>query len=149
MQPNRVRTLIAAVAVAMLVPAVALADGGEERRPAAAAGKKGDKPSFPMAGDAFTARIEARLKKMQARLEKRLDKRQASEEVKREKRAAFTSAAAKIRAAANKVAADGTVTAAEAKEVRAVMRELRGGKGKHKARGKGDKRAARGARHGG
>lgn len=111
-----VRSFFAAVALALLIPSVALAAGENARK---------DKGHFPMPGDAFTARVEARLTKVSQKLEERLEKSRIGDNLKKEIRADFERSAAKIRAAANKAAADGSVTKEEAKRVRELSRDLR------------------------
>jgi hypothetical protein len=81
--------------------------------------------SFPMKGEDFVARVNERLAQAEAQLEAKLAKSKASESDKAEVRRRFKSGVAKVRSAAQAAAADGTVTREEAKQVRALARELR------------------------
>lgn len=98
---------LAAAAIALAIPAAALA----------ADGKQG--PRFPMAGEAYLDMVEARLDRIEARIDKRLEKSKQSDADKEKVRKHFEDEASKVMEAAQKAAADGTVTAAEAKAVRA------------------------------
>lgn len=87
---------------------------------------KGDRAkSFPMKGDEFKTRIDARLSKAREKLETLLEKRKVEEEQRRAALKRFDDGAVKVRAAAERAGKDGTVTVEEAKEVRAVAKAER------------------------
>jgi hypothetical protein len=120
----RSKILIGVLALCTLVPALAFAQGN----------KGDDKASFPMPAAEFKQHVQARQDKMKAAMEKRIadlpsDKQQAI----RDKVAVKTAA---VNAAVANAVADGTVTADEAKAVRAA-----GGGGHCKAGGKEHKKA--------
>jgi frataxin-like iron-binding protein CyaY len=120
---------LAAITLALAVPAVAFAGpDGKER------------PSFPMSGEAFLEHVEDRLDTMEERVEERLAKSDKSDAEKEKVRAKIETMASKVMNAANEAAADGTVTKEEAKELRQKMRKA---KGRHGKRGK---KGARGER---
>jgi hypothetical protein len=140
---RRLRILLTTLAFGLAVPAAAQA---AEAAPAAKAEKDKEarkKASFPMSGDGFKAKVEARLKKAETRLERMLEKRKAPAETKERVRSRFTEVAGKIRKAAAAAAKDGTVSKEEAAKVRDLWRELRNARGKDKP-GKGQARGKRG-----
>ena len=100
------------LATALAVPA--FADGNHQ------------KANFPMAAAEFNQKVEARLTKHQAKLEEIIQKKNLDSTKAGEMRAKFNERAAKVRAAAAAAEQDGTVTADEAKAVRAA-----GGGGEH------------------
>lgn len=110
------------LATALAVPA--FADGNHQ------------KPSFPMAAADFNQHVEARLAKRQAKLENIIKEKNIAADKATEMRAKFNDRAAKTRAAAAAAEKDGTVTADEAKAVRAA-----GGGGGHCHKGDGQKKA--------
>ena len=77
-----------------------------------------------MAGKDFVAHMEKRLSRLQSRMEERLTKKGVSDADKKKRMQEFQVNADKVRRAANKAAADGTVTADEARDVRAVVKEI-------------------------
>lgn len=107
--------------------------------PAMAGEKDGkEKVSFPMPAAAFKAKIDAKQAKAREHMEKRAATLNAEQA--KELRAKFDAGTAKVNAEVAKVTADGTVTKDEAKEVRKVAHEARGGHhGKHARKGKGKK----------
>jgi len=155
---RRIRTAVAALAVALLVPTVASAEPIAPNNPptenADGPGARGRNtpPAFPMAGDEFTGRIDNRLKRIGTRMVKRLERANIPEKVKAQIRADYKKGAARVRKAAHQAAADGTVTREEARHVRQLARKAkqqmkqkwskkakqhRKGKGKAKGKGKG------------
>jgi tellurite resistance protein len=102
------------------------------------------KAHFPMPGATFEQKVDKRIEKARARLEKHMGKANVPDAKRAEARKRFDEGATQLRAAAKRAAADGTVTAEEAKEVRKVARSLapEGKKGKHHKRdGKAGKAA--------
>ena len=93
----------------------------------AMAGEHGDKggASFPMPAAAFQQKVTAREAKAREHMEKRASKLSAEEA--KTLRAKFDAGVAKVNAEVAKATADGTVTKEEAKAVRQVAKELRGG----------------------
>jgi hypothetical protein len=73
---------------------------------------------FPMSGEAFQQKVEARLTRQKARLEERIAKNNVDAERAKVMRERFEVRAAKVRAAMQSAIADGVVTAEEAKAVR-------------------------------
>lgn len=100
------------LATALAVPA--FADGNHQQA------------NFPMAAAEFNQKVEGRLQKHQAKLEAIITKKNIAADKATEMRAKFNDRAAKVRAAAAAAEQDGTVTADEAKAVRAA-----GGGGEH------------------
>ncbi len=102
--------------------------------PAMAGEKGGDHgQSFPMPAAAFQQKVTARQAKSREHMEKRAATLNADQA--KELRAKFDAGVTKVNAEVGKATADGTVTKEEAKEVRKVAKELRGGHGKHAGRG--------------
>ncbi len=117
-------TLVAVPMTALAAPQSATTAKAHQRS------EKGDwEKQFPMAGDAYKAKIDGRLAKAREHMEKRAS--QLDAEKAKERRAKFDAGAAKVNAEVAKVTADGTVTVDEAKEVHKVMREMHPNKGKH------------------
>lgn len=138
-----VRPAIAALALSIFaLPMVAHAEGKDR----SAEVKKERK--FPMPAESFNKHIEKRLAKAREHLVKALDKNNAPAATKAQATKDFDAGAAAVRALSAKVAADGTVTADEAKQVRGLSKELKQkarekygvfkgkGKGKDKAKDK-------------
>jgi hypothetical protein len=133
------RTLAAAAALVVAIPAVAYA-ADRATAPAPQIEKTKERAEFPMAGDAFVAKVEARLAKAEQHMEHRLEKSKLDDAQKARVREAFAKAASRVRAAANDAAADGSVTKDEAKAVRKVAKQMKknaqGKKGNGKKGGK-------------
>src|SRR5882757_8618328 len=85
------------------------------------------KEVFPMAGDVFQQKVEARLERGKAHVEKRIVDAKVDATKAQEMRSRFEERAAKVRAATAQAVQDGVVTEDEAKAVRAA-----GGGGHHK-----------------
>jgi hypothetical protein len=107
---------------------------------------------FPMPAESFNKLIEKRLTKAREHLVKALDSRNLPEATKVQAKKDFDDGAAAVRALSAKVRADGTVTKEEAKQVRALSKDLKQkarakygiGKDKNKAKDKrGDKSQGR------
>ena len=132
-----IRNIIRPVAVALVLaisaaPLTAFAGNKEQ-----AAEVKKDK-HFPMTAESFNKHIEARITHSRERFTKMLAAKKVTEAQQAEMKKKFEERAAAIRAAATRVSADGSVTKAEAKEVRALSKGLRQ-KGHGKGAGKGRK----------
>ncbi|MEO8876250.1 MAG: hypothetical protein ABI461_11730 [Polyangiaceae bacterium] len=84
------------------------------------------KAVFPMPAAAFQQKVDGHLAKGHARMEKRITEKNLGADKAKEMREHFDARAAKVRAAAAVAEQDGTVTADEAKAVRAA-----GGGGHH------------------
>jgi hypothetical protein len=82
----------------------------------------GDPSKFPMPGAEFKQKVEARQAKARARMEERASKLSAEEA--NALRAQFEAGTATINAEVEKIIADGTVTAEEAKEFHEVVRSV-------------------------
>jgi hypothetical protein len=142
----RIRTLLAALAISLAVPAVAFAkepSHNAEAKKKDDGKKKRERPSFPMTGEAFTAHVEKRLAKHEERMEARLSNSKMTDEQKAAVRKQFADTAAKVRAATKKAAADDKVTKEEAKTVHQAMRagHKKGDKKKgDRSKNKGDKK---------
>ena len=89
----------------------------------------GDK-KLPVPAAEFKAKHDAHVAKGRTRLEERIKAKNLNAEQAKEMRARFEGRVAKVSQVVAKVTADGTVTKDEAKEVRAVAHEGRGGRGK-------------------
>jgi hypothetical protein len=83
------------------------------------------KAQFPMKGDVFVAKVDARIAKAEARFNLWMSQKSTTRERALEIRAAFQQHANTIRSAAARVAADGTVTKAEANAVRQIAKKAR------------------------
>lgn len=112
-------TIVAAVLAISTLFAAAPAMAGEH-------GGKGG-ASFPMPAAAFQTKVNERQAKAREHMEKRASKLSAEEA--KELRAKFDAGVVKVNAEVAKATADGTVTKEEAKAVRQVAKELRGGHG--------------------
>jgi hypothetical protein len=137
------RTL-ALVFAAALVPATALAGEGH--------GKDHD-AAFPMKGAEFMSKVDAKIQKTRERVAEGVAKKNLPEATRKQVMAEVDAGSAKVRAAATKVAADGTVTKEEAKQVRelahTVKKELRAKAGlPEKGHGKGKGKGGKGKRGG-
>ena len=112
----RSKILIGVLALVTLVPALSFAQGGE--------GGKKEHASFPMPAAEFQQHVAARQTKMKEHLEKKLAGMPADKQ--QEIRTKVAAKEAAVNAAVVSAIADGTVTADEAKAVRAA-----GGKHHH------------------
>lgn len=127
------------------VPALAFAGDRQEAPVEAGVSAHGKRDAkFPMKSEKFVEKVDSRLAKLKDRLTKGLEKRDVPEAKRTKVLAKFEEGATKIREAARNAGADGTVTAEEAKEVRAVAKEVRkdlkAARGNGKGKGKGKKR---------
>jgi hypothetical protein len=122
----------------------AFADAPSDAAPAEARAGKEKGKHFPMASVKFKEIVEKRIAKVKERIADRMDKRNVPADKQKEIMAEVDAGAARVRAAADQAGKDGTVTAEEAKTVRAVVKDVRKdareklGKGKGK-KGKGKK----------
>lgn len=117
-----VRPVVVALAFAVCAAPVAAFAG--DRQPAAGEAKQG-KRHFPMTAESFNKRIEARITHMRERLTQMLAARKVPEAKQAEIKKDFEAGATAIRAAASRAGADGSVTKAEAKEVRDLAKDLK------------------------
>ena len=131
------RSLAAALALVVAVPAVALADAtpaapaaGRRDAKADKRGKK-DGKQFPMKAATFKDHVEKRIAKAKTKLSEMLERHQVPAAMRAEVMKDFDAGAASVRVAADRVSKDGTVTQEEAKEVRELAKDL-----KQKARAK-------------
>lgn len=106
--PIKLMTALVTLSLATALAVPAFADGNHQ------------KASFPMAAAEFNQHLEARLAKRQARLEKVITEKNVAADKANAMRAKFNERAAKTRVAAADAEKDGTVTAEEAKAVRAA-----------------------------
>lgn len=134
-----IRPVIAALALSVFAaPMVAHAEGKDR-----SAEVKKERPKFPMPAESFNKHIEKRLAKAREHLVKALDKHNVPEATKAQVKKDFDAGAAAVRSLSAKVAADGTVTKEEAKEVRVLAKDLKekartkAGLPKWKGKGKG------------
>ena len=81
----------------------------------------------------FQRHVEARLQRANARMENEIRQNNLPDAQAKELRAHFNTVAAQVEAVVQKVSADGTVTFDEAREVRAVARQLWGHRRHHQA----------------
>lgn len=134
-----VRPVAVSLALALAIAPAAAFAGSKDK---SAEVKRGH--AFPMAAESFNKLIEKRLTKSREHLVRALDKRNAPEATKTQAKKEFDDGAAAVRALAAKARADGTVTKDEAKQVRALAKDLKQkarekynlGKGKRKAKDK-------------
>jgi Skp family chaperone for outer membrane proteins len=132
------------------VPAFAFAGDRQEAPVESGVAAEKRAASFPMKSETFLEKVNGRIEKMKDRLTKGLEKRDVPEEKRKELLASFEAGATKIREAAKSAGADGTVTAEEAKEVRAVAKDVRKDLKSHHGKGKkGDKKGGKGKKKGG
>ena len=107
------RTIVSSAALSLSVVLAASASfAGEKGGP--------EKLSFPVAGAAFKQRVEARLDKQKTHIEERIASKQIPADKVDEARTRYAERRAKVLAAVEAAVADGTVTADEAKAVRAA-----------------------------
>ncbi len=104
---------------------VALALSASVFTAAFTAGAEEAKASFPMPAAAYKAREAAHFEKARARMESHIASKKLDAEQAKLLRARFESNVVKIDQAVAKVSADGTVTKAEAKEVRQLAHAAR------------------------
>lgn len=125
-------TIVAAFLAITTLLAAAPAMAGEH------AGRGG--ASFPMPAAAFQTKVNERQAKAREHMEKRASKLSAEEA--KQLRAKFDAGVVKVNAEVAKATADGTVTKDEAKAVRQVAKEMRGGHGgkHHKGGKRGEKK---------
>jgi len=135
------RSMIVAVVVtlASLVAVPAFAAPAQSNAPAKTQRAEGDKGAkhFPMPAVEFKAKVDKRMVKARAHMEERAAKLSAGEA--KELRAKFDGVAQKVNAEVAKAVADGTVTAEEAKAVRAANPHH----GKHARHGKKGNKSAK------
>jgi hypothetical protein len=120
------RSAAAALAFALTaVPLTALADDG---RAAPAHGHHGVRDEaakkFPMRPEAFKELVAHKTDKARVHMEELLVAKKLPDAVAAQVRKDFEAGAAKVKAAADKVAAKGSVTLADAKEVKKLAHEL-------------------------
>jgi len=153
MSPSWLKSALVIVGLS-LVPVYAFAGPAASQALAAdddsvfvAKGKGKDKDAdFPMASAKFMERVEKRIAKTKERVTARLDKRNVPADKRKAILADLDAGATKVRAAAVDAGKDGTVTADEAKTVRALAKDLRAdarekyGKGKNGGKGKRGKK---------
>lgn len=84
----------------------------------------GNLEKFPMAADKFTKKVEERIAHVKAKVEAAFKKHSTSDAEKAKVNKEFEAGATAIREAAKKAGSDGTVTADEAKSVRALAKKL-------------------------
>lgn len=100
----------------------------------------GNMEKFPMAADKFMKRVEDRIAHVKTKLEAAFKKHSTPDAEKARINKEFEAGATVIREAAKKAGSDGTVTAAEAKEVKALAKKLAEQmRAKHHDDKKGDK----------
>lgn len=89
------------------------------------AGKRGDRPSFPMKAEDYKQMIDKQAARVEARVDKILDKQSATPEVRAQIKKDLAAAKQTLDSLVTKVVADGTVTKDEAKEVRQQAHQLK------------------------
>ncbi|NUP06795.1 MAG: hypothetical protein HOW73_12140 [Polyangiaceae bacterium] len=146
------KVALVALGLSVVPVSYALADNGDAAvAQGAKDGKKGNKKHFPMNGDQFVEKVDARMAKSKTRIDAKLDHKKVPADKQKEILSEFDRGSAKIHAAAVVAAKDGTVTADEAKSVRSLAKETRKamrekygiakeGKGEGKGKKKGHKK---------
>ena len=144
------RPLVRALTLAFLgavtvLPATAMADSTSPNGAPTEAGRKHkdkDKtpPVFPMDAKAFRDLVEKHIEHARVHMNKQMEKHKVPAATQAEIKKRFEEATKQIRTAVDHVAADGTVTQDEAKEVRHLSQDL---KRKALASLHGDKKRAR------
>lgn len=129
-RPLAVALSLAFAAATAASPALAEGKGDKSAEVAKGKGKGKGKARnkgehFPMEGEKFTKRVDARISKAKEKLSGALSKHGASDADKTRILKEFDAGAATVREAAKRVAKDGTVTKDEAKEVRGLVKSLR------------------------
>ncbi|HQY64455.1 MAG: hypothetical protein IPF92_29520 [Myxococcales bacterium] len=119
---------IFALLLAVPVLTFSLVAGAAERTPAH------PKMQFPVAASTFQSHHDARVAKMRTKLEARIVEKKLDAKKAASVRARFEARVVKVQAAIARATADGTVTQAEADEIRAARREGRHGGGRSQAR---------------
>jgi hypothetical protein len=84
-----------------------------------------DAPAFPMKAEEFRKMVERRIERIKARVERSMRKHSVPAPQRAEVNKAVDTAVKEVHAGVDKVAADGVVTRAEAKQVKAIATELR------------------------
>jgi hypothetical protein len=121
-----------AVSLALAIGIAPLAASAQEKDKQEQAGKRGDKRGekhgkkhFPMKADEFKKHVENRITRSIEKLDTVLAKRNVPVAKRAEIKKDVEAAAVLVRAAAARVAADGTVTKEEAKEVRGLAKDMK------------------------
>ena len=131
-----------AVALAFALCAAPLTAFAGDRAPVVEA--KAEK-RFPMKAESFNKRIEKRIAHMREQLTRALAAHKVPEATQAQIKKDFEDGATAVRAAASRAGADGTVTQAEAKEVRDLAKDMKRKAREKYAPGKAD---GRGKDHG-
>lgn len=117
------RPLAAALVLAVAVPATAFANPGDGSAKTVRGGDH--EKNFPMKAADFKAHAEKRFAKQKEKLEGIFAKKNVPEAKRAQIRKDVEAGMATVRAAIDKAAADGTVTADEAKNVRAISKDVK------------------------
>ena len=119
-----IRSIVRPVAVSLVLAlsAAPLTAFAGDRAPVAETKKQ---KSFPMTAESFNKHIEQRIAHMRERLTQMLAAHKVPEAKQAQIKKDFEDGAAAVRAAATRAGADGTVTKAEAKDVRGLAKDLR------------------------
>src|SRR5262249_30721718 len=122
------RSLVRALALAFVgavtvLPATALADNTSPNETELK--HKRSAPQFPMDAQQFRELVAKHIERARKHLDKQLDVHKVPAATQAEIRKHFDEAAKQVRAAVDRVAADGTVTKDEAKEVRLLAKDLK------------------------
>lgn len=134
-----VAAAVLALASLVAVPAFAAPAAGaaptETHRPGGHRAEGGDKGKkhFPMPAAEFKAKVDKRQARARARMEERVGKMEPA--AAKDERAKFDAALATVNAEVAKACADGTVTADEAKAVRAASPHHHGKHARHGTKG--------------
>lgn len=112
------RSLLASL---FAIPVLTFALGAAADEPA----KHGEHLQFPVPAATFQSHHDARVAKIRAKIEERIAEKKLGADEAKAMRARFEAHEAKVQAAITKATADGTVTKAEADEVRKVAHEGR------------------------
>ena len=128
------RSLVAGLVLSLATLFAAPAMAGTGAPHTGGDGPRAEHGSFPMPAATFKAKVDARQAKAREHMEKRAASLPADQA--KELRAKFDAGVTKINAEVSKATADGTVTKEEAEAVRKVVKDVRGGHGKHARHGK-------------
>jgi hypothetical protein len=114
----------AAFAVTLALATAAVPALAEPRHDPAGQHGEAEAKKFPMPASAFRDHVRARTEKRRARMEEHIAKQRLTKDQADARRAHFQAAVARLNAKVDEVCADGTVTHDEARQVRALSREL-------------------------
>jgi hypothetical protein len=114
---------LALAAVLVGIPAAAYAAAGGSGEGVRCGGM--DEAAFPMAKPAFLAKVDEKIAKVRSKAASRATEAKLPDATRKQMLAEVDAGATRVRALAEKVAADGSVTLAEAKQVKDLAKQIK------------------------